>query len=541
METRQTKKKSLGNRMIERNKSRKSKSRTKSRTRTKSRSRTRSRSRTKSPMRTITEEGPMQISMPSPMPMPTPTQGPMPMPTQGPMRMPSLMPIVPRKGPVQMKTRSKRRAASTTIVKFMRQSQHSRKARYLESLCSDSGVCLAFGRLADEIKKHFGGFTSFDYVVPPIKRIGAPSENGFINLIEYQHRRYTACAILKSSKTVDADNLLYEFIVGQYINKLNKQYPCFLETYGYYMYSDNSMLWTELQSDTPITDVTVLKNGLRRQKYIDYNDACRESSKLAILIQYFKDIQSLQKLSVDPVFIENDLMHALFQLYHPLAALKNNFTHYDLHLENVYLYKPVADKYIHYHYYLSRTRAISFKSSYMVKIIDYGRSYFNDPSVPINSKKIYDEELCGAASDCNDPDTTGDCGYKVGFGWFKKLSANPGKQYYISTQKKNISHDLLPLTRIKENHAAPRTNRLTPELTEVLGKVVWDKTNYYGTAEVTDTGYPYAIYNVQDAAKCLLDYVTSKKYMDKNEQAYAGLTKLGDLYIYGDGRPMRFV
>ncbi len=58
---------------------------------------------------------------------------------------------------------------------------------------------------------------------------------------------------------------------------------------------------------------------------------------------------------------------------------------------------------------------------------------------------------------------------------------------------------------------------------------------------MTDTGYPYAIYNVQDAAKCLLDYVTSKKYMDKNEQAYAGLTKLGDLYIYGDGRPMRFV
>jgi hypothetical protein len=38
-----------------------------------------------------------------------------------------------------------------------------------------------------------------------------------------------------------------------------------------------------------------------------------------------------------------------------------------------------------------------------------------------------------------------------------------------------------------------------------------------------------------------MDYLTSKKYMDKNEAAYAGQTKLGDLHIYADGRPMRFV
>ena len=421
----------------------------------------------------------------------------------------------------------------------MRQSQHSRKARYLEALCSDSGVCLAFGRLAEEIKKHFGGFTSFDYVVPPIKRIGASSENGFINLIEYAHRRYTACAILKSAKTADADNLLYEYIVGQYINKLNKQYPCFLETYGYYMYVGEGTLWNQLQSDIPLTDVAALKEGLRRQKYIDYNDACRESSKLAILIQYFKDIQSLQKLSVDPDFIENELMGALFQLYHPLAKLKDTFTHYDLHLENVYLYKPVADKYIHYHYYISSTRAVSFKSSYMLKIIDYGRSFFNDTSIPLNSKQIYEEELCNAAADCNEPDTTGECGDKAGFSWLKKYSANPSKQFYISAQKKNISHDLLPLTRIKENNSAPRTNRLTTDLNEVLKKVVY--TDYYGTAELDKVGYPHAIFNVQDAAKCLMDYLTSKKYMDKNEAAYAGQTKLGDLHIYADGRPMRFV
>ena len=35
----------------------------------------------------------------------------------------------------------------------------------------------------------------------------------------------------------------------------------------------------------------------------------------------------------------------------PLSIIKNNFTHYDLHYENVFLYEPLKNKYIEYHYY----------------------------------------------------------------------------------------------------------------------------------------------------------------------------------------------
>jgi hypothetical protein len=412
--------------------------------------------------------------------------------------------------------------------------RHTSKARFLSALCADAGVCLALGNLTEEIKEHFQGFTTFAYVVPPILRIGEDSNNGFINQIEYVHRGYKSYAILKSAKTAEADNLLYEYVVGQYINKLNKLYPCFLETYGQYQYVDD-YTWTELQNPRT-TDINILTQGLEQKHYVDYNNACRQSQKLAILIQYLKNIKSLYSVSREPLFIQDELLGALFQLYLPLARLKDTFTHYDLHLENVYLYQPVAGKYIQYHYYISASRAVQFKSSYLLKIIDYGRSFFRDDT-GTNAKQIYEEELCEYAMDCNDPATTGKCGDNVGFSWLKKMGPQPAQQFYISSQKKNISHDLLPLKRIGDLHA--RDNRLTPELTGLLQKVIY--TGEYGTAELTGSGYPHAIYNVEDAMKCIMAEMVTKKYQDHNEAANRDKTKLGDLYIYLDGRPMNFV
>jgi hypothetical protein len=284
-----------------------------------------------------------------------------------------------------------------------------------------------------------------------------------------------------------------------------------------------------------------LTKGLQQQKTINYNDACRESSKLAILIQYFNNIISLDRCSREPRFIQEELMNALFQLYVPLAQLKDNFTHYDLHLNNVYMYVPVVGKYIEYHYSISSTRAISFKSSYMLKIIDYGRSYFKDDQTGQNAKEIYTNELCNnvKTADCN-TSATGTCGENVGFGWLKKTPRNLKKDFYISAQKKNISHDLLPLTRIKENHTAPQPNYLTSDLQALVDKVVY--MDYFGTKENTTTGFPDAIFNVEDAAKLIMGYVGSKKYQDINNRVYDdSKNKLGDLYIFMDGKtPMRF-
>jgi hypothetical protein len=433
--------------------------------------------------------------------------------------------------------RTKRKTdAANKIINFFKQTQHTRKARYLELLCSDAGVCLAFGRYTEAIKKHFGGYTGFDYVVPPIKRIGTPSENGFINEIAYNHRGYTSYAILKSAKTPDADNLLYEYIVGQYINRLNKEYPCFLETYGCYQYQKDKY-WTRLQKDKPVTDIRILKKGLKLFKAVDYASACKASQQISILIQHLKNIQALGSLSRMPDFIENELMWVLFQLYIPLGKLKNTFTHYDLHLHNIYLYEPVPGKYIQYHYFLTKTNKISFKSKYMLKIIDYGRSYFKDVRSGLESKQVY-ADIC-AEDECNEPaDERGHCGSRVGFGWLENIGRKAAERFYICAQKKNVSHDLLPLARIRENNTAPHTNRLTPDLNELVNQVVY--LDDFGTRERPETPAPGYILNVGDAGKRIAEYVASENYQRQNENVYAGQTNLGDLFVYMNGKPMDF-
>jgi hypothetical protein len=218
--------------------------------------------------------------------------------------------------------------------------------------------------------------------------------------------------------------------------------------------------------------------------------------------------------------------------------VKDTFTHYDLHLENLYLYEPVAGKYIQYHYHISERKIVTFKSRYMLKIIDYGRSYFNDIESGVNSRDIYDEELCQNATDCTSPET-GECGSSVGFGWLKNLPPHPESVFYISSQRKNISHDLLPLTRIIGNHIAPNPNLLPPMLVDFLSKV--DYTDYFGTKEQT-VSKPGRIVNVQDAANNLMKILLSADYIAHNE---AGVAKLGDLHIHAyagvKGKPMHFI
>ena len=432
---------------------------------------------------------------------------------------------------------SRKSKASSTIASFMRRTKHTRRAQHLTAKCFDAGACLALGTEVDTIKKHFNNFTPFDYVIAPILKIGKSSENGFIHQIEYKHGNYSSYAILKSAKTPEADNLLYEYIVGQYINKLNKQYPCFLETYGYYQYKNESH-WQHMESSAQVDDARTLKYALNQITAINYDNACRNSKYLAILIQHLKGIRSFQELSFDPTFIAYDMLSALFQLYLPLANVKDTFTHYDLHLENLYLYEPVVGKYIQYHYHISERKIVTFKSRYMLKIIDYGRSYFNDIESGVNSRDIYDEKLCKNAVGCATPES-GDCGSNVGFGWLKPLPPQPESMFYISSQRKNISHDLLPLTRIILNHTAPNPNLLSPPLVDFLSKV--DYMDYFGTKEEV-TSKPGRIVNVQDAANNLMKILLSAEYIAHNEGGYTGVPKLGDLHIHGvKGKPMRFI
>lgn len=136
---------------------------------------------------------------------------------------------------------TKKLSKSQSFKSNLRQGSKGRatmRIHFLKTICSNSGFCLTFGKEDNKIKEFFKGFTTFEYAVDPIKRIGKPSGNGFVNQLTYERDGYKAYAVLKSSMKAHTDNLMYEYKVGQYINTLTKKFPCFVETYGLFKYND---------------------------------------------------------------------------------------------------------------------------------------------------------------------------------------------------------------------------------------------------------------------------------------------------------------
>jgi hypothetical protein len=451
----------------------------------------------------------------------------------------------------------KQKKASEIIIRFMNKTKHKRKAEYFKGICSDSSVCIAFGTHSDEITKFFNGFKEFYYVVSPIKSIGGVSANGFINEIKYVHRGYESYAVLKSAIRPGSDNLLYEYMVGLYVNKLNKLYPCFLQTYSYYTYkSDND--WKIMKSKSAKAEATakvakvpkkasakvaavlnktkedVIKHGLDLHKDVDYTIACLNSKYVTILVQHLKDIKSLYTMSNNSTFCKQELLYALAQVYIPLSTLMNNFTHYDLHTSNVVLYEPVKDSYLEYHYHLVNGTVVTFKSKYIVKIIDYGRSYFNDTVTNRSSKTIYDEMF-----------KTKECTHNlVHSGLYYLSTLDPTS--LTSSQKKNASYDLRLLNNLRmSNKNKPFT--ISPELATMLNKVVFGvgiaekKNQQFGTLENLASGLPGHINNLMDAATELISIIRLAASITNNNTYYSTSPKIGDLHIYCDNTtPMRF-
>lgn len=424
--------------------------------------------------------------------------------------------------------------AANTLKKFMLNTSSKRKAFFLKSICSDSGVCIAFGKENDKIKQLFQGFTQFKFVEPPIKRIGAESMNGFVNEIKYSRYEYHAYAVLKSCLELDNDNLMYEYIVGQYVNKLNKIYPCFVETYGLFLYKDH-IKWSNVKKNN-IVSTNILKDSIDIITPT-YDIACTKSKYLAILIQHIKNATTLGSKINDTNFINHDLMNILFQIYIPLTARMNEFTHYDLHGDNILLYEPEKGKYIQYYYHFADGTATEFKSLYIAKIIDYGRSYFKDEKT--DSKAIY-KEMCEAEVDgkkiCGS-----NCGEYYGFGWLKP-EKNDGENDYIVSQKSNVSHDLL-LARhiyIRITHSIPDNNPIKNILAQIVYRAL-SRGLPRGTNEIKESGIKdKKINNIQDLSIKLNQYV--KEQQQKNNEIYAQYEKMGDLHVYMDGsRPMEFI
>jgi hypothetical protein len=448
----------------------------------------------------------------------------------------------PPNGPsVEEIAQFKNKVQTRRLARFMKAvDPHKRRARYLNGVCSDSGVCIAFGsKDTKTIMKHFDGFRNFKHV-KSLRKIGAVSANGFVKELEYENSGYKAHAVLKSSITEDSDNLYYEYLVGLFLNYINGFFPLFVTTYGAFKYStdqDYEDMKKLNATKTALNGITLYRNteklydSIRDDNYANdrlLESSCKYAKHMCVLIQHLKDATTLQDKCLSKTFVKADLPFSLFQIYYTLFAISDNFTHNDLHLENVLLYEPVKDSYIHYFYHLGDGSVISFYSHYVTNIIDYGRCFFENGKMSTdshiyNSKAIH-RELCKI------PDCDPTCGAEKGY-----VTIHPYSN--IKASRANISNDLRLLYLLAKGSSqfpqyvpvGKNIKQESPELFDLCNKVVFETP--YITTEQTVDKYPSKIVNVNDAFEALNEFINLVSTKEENAKYYAGKKLLGELHV----------
>jgi len=472
--------------------------------------------------------------------------------------------------------------AAKTLKKFFKKTEIKRKTLFLNTLCSDAGQCLAFGRETDNIRKFFNNY-KFDYLdTSQIKMIGDPSDNGFVNELPYEREGYKTYCILKSSRKPTADNLFYEGFIGIYINKINKLYPCFLETYNLCFYSKDGV-YNKLKEKKPVTQaelndgLIVLKRALNKKGEMDYEKildsktvdiSCQYPTRMCILIQHLNNVKSLQSYltsgKTDFDFICVHLVNYLYQLYCPLAMLYETFTHYDFHTKNVVIYKVSENEnsYIRMVYVYPNKQTVEFNTFGIAKILDYGRSYFNDKAAGVNS-----QTLMKVIADAKQTPNCVPSGRNMGYTYLDKEMVK-GSQHYITGANKNSTHDLrlanIVHTNINYNlvGSRDRTGKVTlmkKEVEPIKNILTSVYNNYkdvyavkkggvdhgYGAPEFLKHEYEKTkkVRNVRDMHVALKQLILGEPYFaEKMNTLFAGKKKMGTMRIYVDGsKPTEYV
>ena len=161
------------------------------------------------------------------------------------------------------------------IKKFIVKNKNKLTAYFLNAICQDSGVCMAFGKETNKIKSFFNNFTNFEYAVN--QRYISTGSNGVVVQIEYERLKYKTFAILKQSQQTTSDNVFYEYLVGKFLNSKNKKLPCLLETYG--------MFFTPTGLIDNFNILETIHTQTAPQMYNALTKACSHPKKILLLIE----------------------------------------------------------------------------------------------------------------------------------------------------------------------------------------------------------------------------------------------------------------
>ena len=305
-----------------------------------------------------------------------------------------------------------------------------------------------------------------------------------------------------------------------------------------------------------------------------------KENNLGLITQYIRG-NSLAE-SMNSIYSRYNLLYILYQIYMPLSVLSNQYTHYDLHAKNILLYKFGTNSHVTFHYHLSRSgcgcshdmyaepqlaetsskdhttkprllrirseEIVSFNSKFIVKIIDYGRSFFNDTTTPSSSNTFRSsEQVYDRIYDVMSPNfgPTYNREYNTINGLeFGSHKHNYG-DFFISSVLRNSSHDLRLIHELKKDYFDYlQFNKPLFDLMQSVeyGVGIRDpKYKTYGTKEQSVSGLSRGkivnVYDMHYSLKLLMKYEES---IALQNEYYSASKKVGDLHIYDDDRPFEY-
>lgn len=323
---------------------------------------------------------------------------------------------------------------------------------------------LDIGNANKIIQQTMNSFFNVNNLSNEITPLGSNSTNGFIRKMMYVSANYTIDLIQKNNKKLSSDNLVYEYLTGLCVNHFSKFYPCFIKTYQICAYKSdddfNEILNTKRKS-TASKPLGSMLRPLNTQNIEELIKNSCQTPKLCLISQYVDFYSSLE--SQVKHLEKHKLLIILYLIYSCLSSFADQFTHYDLHAENVQLVRiPAFEKSgkqiprcVVIKMHLKNGQVVSFKTRYLPVIIDYGRSFVNCSGIHSSkllqtvckydktNKRIQDRvcrERCG--------DLHGYWSPKYNYAKHKFYPTNEDN-YFIDPTRRNISYDLHLLNILK--------------------------------------------------------------------------------------------
>jgi len=370
-----------------------------------------------------------------------------------------------------------------------------------------------FNTSKKKIIQKYQYFLNLKLIKPPFKLIGKPSSNGFVNAINFKNIKDDNIfkTVLKTTVKKSSDNNYYEYVVGKCINKFKRYYPNFIYTFNYLIL--NETLKQKLQNSKEYNDINYMiansniinLNRKDLQNNINIGNGCKNNNRSSVLIEFIPNGLSLDELLKDSIFKNRlayfniEIYNILFQLYFCLSGLKEVYTHYDLHLDNVMFIKVPNNEKMQIDYNINGKK-YSIYTSFIPVILDYGRSFIDCLKIDnILNSRIFAEIVCNNPN-CNLYKHPKCRAIEVGLVIEKNDNDIFSKQedfYNINLRNKNESIDLRYLHNLMTQ--IPNETSIKKIYNEYFNKEKdWINKDIYGKVKTDEKGTPIIAYGVKE-------------------------------------------